>query len=119
MKYEELGPIGRREALAELSSGDTGRVTRALVRVALHESDRKWVEDLIAAHLESSDRSVCGVAVTCAGHVARIHGALDTARLLPMIRRLASDPDVAGRVADALDDIEMYVGVPPSAGRKG
>jgi hypothetical protein len=64
----------------------------------------------VAAHLQSSDPWVRGVAATCAGHIARLHGALDTNRIVPLIERLASDPRTIGRVEDALEDIEMFAG---------
>ena len=89
------------------------RISRALVAVALHELDRRWGDDRIAEHLVSPDSWVRGVAATCAGHVARIHGALDTARLLPLIERLMDDAETQGRAEDALDDIQMFVGHVP------
>jgi hypothetical protein len=94
----------------DLSSGETDRVATALVRVTLREPDRAVVESLLATHLCSRDPWVRGVAATCVGHVARIHGALDTARLLPLLRSLAADPQTAGRVSDALGDIEVFIG---------
>jgi hypothetical protein len=110
MKYEEMPPIERDEAIAELESQDTARVSCALVRLALNDPDRAWLEDVLAAHLQSNDTWVRGVAATCAGHVARLHGALDTARMVPLIERLFADPTTMGQAEDALDDIEIYVG---------
>lgn len=110
MKYEDMPPIGRDEAVAELESEDTERISRALVRLALHEADRSWMEDVIATHLQSPDPWIRGVAATCAGHVARLHRALDTERLVPLIERLASDPSTAGRMEDALEDIDTFAG---------
>lgn len=110
MKYENMPPIGRDEAHIELESGVPERVARALVRVAIHDSDRAFVEDTLAVHLESPDAWIRGVAATCAGHVARIHRALDTARLVPLIERLGADARTRERMEDALEDIEMFIG---------
>ena len=110
MKYESIRKMRRSEALTELRSGALDRVSTALVSIALHEPDRKWVEDQIASHLLSPDPWVRGLAAVCAGHVARIHRALDTARLAPLIERLLDDADTRGRAEDALDDIEMFIG---------
>ena len=109
MKYEELPPIRRDKAVIELESENTERVARALVGLALHERDRAWVEDVLAVHLQSGDPWIRGVAATCAGHVARVHRALDTFRLVPLIEALASDLSTIGRMEDALEDIEMFV----------
>ena len=108
--YESIGKLGRSEALTELGSGDRDRVSTALVAIALHEPDRRWVEDQIAAHLLSPDPWVRGLAAVCAGHVARIHRALDTARLVPLIERLLDDPQTQGRADDALSDIQIFIG---------
>lgn len=110
MNYEEKAPIPRDRAIVELESEDAERVARALVRVAFHERDRAWVEDLLATHLQSDDPWVRGVAATCAGHVARVHRMLNTTRLVPLIEALASDQSTIGRMEDALEDIEMFVG---------
>lgn len=109
MKYEEMPPIQRDLATVELASGDPERVSRALVQLAFHESDRVWLEDVIAAHLSAPDPWIRGLAATCAGHVARIHRDLDVVRLVPLIERLGDDPDTVGRMEDALDDIAMFV----------
>lgn len=110
MKYEVIAKLRRSEALAELGSGEQDRVSTALVAIALHEPDRGWVEDRIAEHLLSPDPWVRGLAAVCAGHVARIHRALDTARLVPLIERLTDDPQTEGRAQDALSDIRMFIG---------
>lgn len=109
MIYEEMPPIRRDEAMAELESEDAARISRALVRLALNDPDRGWLEGIVAAHLESSDPPVRATAALCAGHIARLHRALDTARLVPLIRRLGADPRTRGRMEDALSDIEIFV----------
>ena len=109
MKYESLPPASREWVVAELASGEPERICRALVQTALNEPERGWVEDTIASNLQSEDAYVRGVSATCAGHVARIHRALDVDRLLPLIRALGSDPETLGRMQDALADIERFV----------
>jgi hypothetical protein len=109
MKYEELHAISREELQSELDSGERERVSRALVRAALHDADREWLEDLLAKHLEHPDSWVRGVAATCTGHAARIHRALDLERMLPLLEKLMSSTETAGRAQDALDDIEVFI----------
>lgn len=108
MKHECLLPIGREEAQCELDSGDFKRMSAALVRLALHDPDRTYVERVLGLHLQSSDAWVRGVAATCVGHIARIHGAIDAERLMPLLKNLAKDPRTRGRMEDALEDIAMF-----------
>src|SRR5690348_1213448 len=96
LKYEEMLPLSRDEALTDLASGDCDLVSRALVRLALNDPERAFVEDIIAEHLESPDAWVRGVAALCVSHVARIHGALDIARFVPMLERLKGDERTTG-----------------------
>lgn len=107
--YEDLLEIGRAEARIELASEDVARASTALVRLALHDPDRAWLEDLLAVHLASPDPRLRRVAATCTGHVARLHRALDTARLTPLLRGLTENPATAGAAEDALEDIAVFV----------
>src|SRR5690349_4091843 len=106
MKYVPIQPMTKDAVAREIASRDTARVTRALVAAALHEPDRSWVEDLVARAITSHDAQVRSVAITCVGHVARVHGALDLDRFGPLLRCAAeSDRVLAGRVDEALSDI--------------
>ena len=115
MKYVELEPTSRAQLAQELDSGDRDRVSTALVQAALHDHDRCWLEDLLATYLEHSDPWIRGVAATCTGHVARIHGDLDLARMLPLLRRLLTEEETLGRAEDALSDIDVFVLRPRAA----
>ncbi|MFF8929093.1 hypothetical protein ACF1AO_17665 [Streptomyces longwoodensis] len=53
------------------------------------------------------DPQVTALAVTCVGHVARIHG--DVAPdLVDRTRQLLPDPVLGGRAEDALDDVRSF-----------
>jgi hypothetical protein len=41
--------------------------------------------------------------------VARIHRNLDLGRMVPLLEKLASEPETSGRAQDALDDVEVFV----------
>lgn len=45
--------------------------------------------------------------MTCAGHIARIHGAI-SARVVDRVRVLLQDPVLGGRAEDAMDDIAAF-----------
>jgi len=109
MRYEEVRPVSRDEADAAFSSGSPEAISRALVSIAYHDDDWRWVQDTCIAFTNYPDPQVSGLAVTCLGHLARIHGTLDMEKVLPVLQKLRSDPKIAGRVDDALDDIEMYL----------
>jgi hypothetical protein len=109
MRYDELEPISRAEAIVELASNNRERVCRALVRLTLFDTERGWIEGWLEKFLQSDDTWIRGVAATCVGHVARIHRAVDLRRLAPLLRVLLKDPATAGKAQDAFDDIEVYV----------
>lgn len=108
MEYEELDPISRELASEELACGDEVRVSRALVRLALFDTDRLWLEELLTQFLGDPRPQVRGVAATCVGHVARIHRRINL-EVLKKLQGLLDDQEMGGRVGDALDDIKMFV----------
>ena len=58
---------------------------------------------------ENKSSTVRGVAGLCFGHLARIHRQLDRDVVLPVLRKLADDPETRGQATDALSDIEIFV----------
>jgi hypothetical protein len=109
LKYEEIEPLDRNAALEAINSGDTTRVSRALISVSLHDPDRIWIEGLLKHFLQHEDPGVRGVAATGVAHVARLHRELDTAGIVPLLEALKNDPTTIGQAQDALDDIEMFI----------
>lgn len=109
MRYVEVEPITRPEAEVAFASGVSHAICHALVRLVYHDPDWKWLQEKCIEMSENSDSEVAGVAVTCFGHLARIHRTLDLERVLPILKTLQVNPEIAGRVEDALDDIEMYL----------
>lgn len=108
-KYDEAAPISRREAAESLASQDVDRVCRALVSISFYDDDWRWVQETCLSYLANSDPQISGLAATCLGHVARIRNVLDKEKVLAALSARASEPEIAGRIADAIDDIEMFV----------
>ena len=108
LTYQEPHPVNRDEAESAFASGDSERIARALVNVAFHEADWRWVQERCLGFARHDVAAVRQIAVTCLGHVARIHRRLDLERVLPALDELSCDPEV--QVEDALDDIRMFVG---------
>lgn len=109
MTYEELAPIPRSQAAAELASEDWERISLALLRLALHDPDPEWLQSLLLGHLRHQHEWVRGVAALGLGHVARIHGWLKKDEVVPALQELLGNPSTRGKAEDALEDIAMYV----------
>jgi hypothetical protein len=108
LTYREPHPITRKEAEAAFASADSEEITLALVSVAFHDPDWRWVQDQCLHFAQHDVANVRQVAATCLGHVARIHRQLDLEKVLPVLQELSHDPEI--QVEDALDDIQMFVG---------
>jgi hypothetical protein len=52
---------------------------------------------------------VRGLAMTCLGHIARIHKAIDLDKVMPVLTKQLSDSEIRGQVEDAIEDINHYV----------
>lgn len=108
MKYREITPISRLEAEAVLAGNDLDLIRVALVRIAFTEPDYKWATFQCLNFCDHLDDEVRGVAVTCLGHIARVHGKIDTQTIVPILERLLLDPAITGRVEDAISDIKLF-----------
>jgi hypothetical protein len=93
------------------ASNSTVRTSSAapLISAALYESDRSYVESLILRFLRHENPWIRGTSSMAAGHVARIHRALDTGKIVPLIEALLEDPGNRGRAQDALEDISWFL----------
>ncbi len=109
MQFEDLSPVDRADAAVELSSGDPERVSLALLRLALHEPDWRYVQDLCLVYVDDPAVWVRRNCATALGHLARLHQELDLERALPVLRRLQGDPDVASWAESAVDDITAFI----------
>ena len=111
MEYEEPTLIERKDAEVELASGNWEKISMALLRLSLHDSDPKWLEATLLPYLRHDHYWVRGVAAMCLGHVARLHGTLDLDTVIPAIRELLDDEarETRGKALDALDDIEIFM----------
>jgi len=107
-QFHQVLPISRDDALIALASGDSEQICKALVSVAFHESDWRWAQEKCLELLENDDADVSGLAATCLGHIARVQKKLDKERVLTALRQRLVYGDIAGRIEDAIDDIEMF-----------
>ncbi|TDD37983.1 hypothetical protein E1287_06675 [Actinomadura sp. KC06] len=109
MKYESVPPVRRDELRRALAEKDNEAIHTALVGLALHDEDGTWVQDQCLALKDHPSWDVRAIALLCLGHVARIHGAIDRDRVLPVLRSALHDPRTAGYAEQAIGDIEDFV----------
>lgn len=110
MQYHSVDPISQTEAEDMLNSGNSVQIVDALLRSAFHDPDWHWVQTQALEYVHHASLEVQLMAVLCFGHLARIHGTLDLDLVMPVLRKLADDPQLSGRVEDVLDDIQMFIG---------
>ena len=109
MYFEEINPMSRRYAEAVFEQDNDEKIEEALLRVTFHDEDWHWVQSYCLKFLEYPNKSVRAVAAICLGHLACIHGTLDTAIVVPALKAQLSDPKVAKEASEALDDIALFV----------
>jgi hypothetical protein len=105
---EEVSGEWRASKLEAFRGGDLNTSLDAMLALTYYDPDRSWVEGLLRAAIKpENDPQIRRLAVTCLGHVARIHGAID-ARSVAALKHLKADPELSGTVEDALGDIESF-----------
>ena len=88
MRYKEPQPISRDAASHVFETGSPEEICDALIGVTFHDPDWRWVQDRCLEFLSHESPDVGGLAATCLGHIARIHGALDQDAVVPALQRL-------------------------------
>lgn len=114
MKYFHVVPVTRAEAERAFASGDPTRIVAALLGIAYHDPDWEWVQEKCIGFAGDPRPNCRQVAALCFGHLARIHGKLDTTRVGPVLDKLRCDSDrsVASAAATAAEDVVQFVGKP-------
>ena len=83
--------------------------TRLMLAIAFNEKDLPWAQNLFIKLFDDENSDVKGLSLTCLGHLARIHKAIDKKIVIPFLEGLLDDKDYSGRAQDALDDINQFV----------
>ncbi|WP_416959805.1 hypothetical protein [Streptomyces sp. Agncl-13] len=111
MAGEELELERWRAALmSELGSPDIGVSTRALLAMTFDDPERERVEAVLLDCLSpDADPQIRALAVTCMGHVGRIHKAV-SAEVVRRLEELVDDCALGGVAEDALGDIAAFAG---------
>lgn len=112
MQYHEINPMTRVDAQRDLASQDEVKIIDALLSISFHDPDRLWVEEQCLLFLTNTNAShdIHRIAITCLGHLARIHGQLSLEKIKgPLEEALNRDSSLFGFVDDTLGDIRMFV----------
>ena len=81
-----------------------------MVGCALYgDGDWQEAQDLYLTLLDHDDHQAQALAATCLGHVARVYGQLDEARVGTALRQVRVRPHVSGTARNALEDIELFL----------
>jgi hypothetical protein len=110
MRYERVQPISREEAEEIFRADNKEESALALLRLTYHDDDWRWVQDLCLNFLNEGDINIQALAITCLGHLARIHGVIEFDKVIPQLEALLDHAELGGRASDALDDIRMFAG---------
>lgn len=89
--YDSLLPLDKSEALGIIAAGDPAAIGTALLRLALHEADWRFVQDLCITLSDNPDVWVRRNCATALGHLARIHRRLDVDKV-PVLAKLERAP---------------------------
>ncbi|MCV9929877.1 hypothetical protein OIU83_19610 [Flavobacterium sp. LS1R49] len=92
-----------------LKSKDSTVVINTLLEITFHNQNWEWVQDLCIELLENKNPDIKGLAVTCIGHIARIHRVIDKENVLKAFESRKDDDTICGRIKDAIDDINVFV----------
>jgi hypothetical protein len=108
MKYEAVRLIEKDQAEKAFRGNESEEIVHALLGATWHIADWEWVQDRCLDLLDSPMPDVRDTAITCLGHLARIHKKLNQPKVLAALASKLSDPDCSGRAEDAMEDIEMF-----------
>lgn len=106
--YEEPRPISRDQYERMRDEATDKDLCAALVALTFYEPSLAYVRNECLSLIRGASPDVRIVAATCLGHLARIHGRLDSDEVLPALRTLLDDPRTRGAAENALDDIAMF-----------
>jgi hypothetical protein len=93
MQYEEIDSISRSDAMVALGSADPRDICKALVRLAFHDPDLRWVQSLCIELTGHSIVEVQSTAILCLERVIKFKPVLQQRSLTSEWRR----PDNANR----------------------
>lgn len=89
-------------------STDIKIISDTLLYVTFNVDDVDWIEDCCLSLINCDNDDISGLAITCLGHVARIHSKINKEKVIPVLMNKKSNHNLIGRIEDAMDDINMF-----------
>ena len=109
--------LNKAEIEEKIFSIDKEICTHAILEMVFN-ADREevdWVSDYLVKLSENTNPTVSGLALTCFGHLARLHGYMGGhRRVVALLEAFRNSPvsELRGRAEDALEDIEIFCSKP-------
>lgn len=92
-----------------LTDEDISFCNKLLLMLTMSSSNPEWIENLCIEIIKSQrDIELRGLAITCLGHLARIHGKICSKKVLTALTSVMDNAELSGRAEDAMSDIEMF-----------
>ena len=89
---------------------DTDFCCKLLLKITFDCDNWKWIQDVCIDIINSNrEKNICGLAVTCIGHLARIHGEIEKDKIFDLLNQQKDNSYINDRIEDAIDDINMFV----------
>jgi len=112
MEYEPIPELSVDEVEAAIRRNLPRELLTAVLSAAVYGRDLEWAQGVCLRLATHEHFNVRGNAIVGFGHLARLHGRLDRAVVLPIIEAGLADPDeyVRGHADSAADDVEHFLG---------
>ena len=108
MNYKSCPLTDRVTFLKTLQGSDLEAICSQMIGFTEYEADWKQAQNTILMCLRDPRPEVSALAVTCLGHIARIHGKIDKEIVKQQLASMYIQNDMQGRIEDALDDINSF-----------
>lgn len=83
---------------------------KLLLKITFNCDNWKWVQDVCIDIIDSNrEKNICGLAVTCIGHLALIHGKIEKDKVYNCLNQQKENSYINDRIEDVLNDINMFV----------
>lgn len=105
-----ISEYSQAEIIKLLRSTDEEVVSQALLYMTFNIQDADWIQNTCLEFISTNENdSMRGLAITCLGHVARIHGKINEEHTVPALMLYLENESLSERAQNALDDIEIFV----------
>ena len=109
LKYDAPKEITKAEFSNIVSVGVIALICEAIVRAVHFIYDYDWLVEQFVPLLNHPSPEVRGTTITCFGHLARLNQDANKQQLLRILEPLLADEQLAGRIEDAIDDINTFL----------